>query len=212
MTNRITIGILNIQGDIEENAASVKQSMEEMGIEGKVILVKDLSNLDLLDGMVIPGGESTVIGTLLFLDETKKEDLKKKILNGLPVLGTCAGLILLSKRAYDKRLGETKQKLLELLNVTVERNAFGRQHNSFETHLSIPSIGNESFKGVFIRGPIITQHGSDVKVLSMLDEKIVAVQQENILATSFHPELSGDSRIHNKLINLCVDYKKTKQV
>jgi len=210
MSKRITIGILGIQGDIEENASAVKQSMNELNIEGDVILIKELSKIDALDGLVIPGGESTVIGTLLFLDESQKEILRNKILDGLPVLGTCAGLIFLSKRTYDKRLGETKQHLLELLDVTVERNAFGRQHESFENQLSIPAIGAELFKGVFIRGPVITETGSDVEVLSKLGEKIVAVQQKNILATSFHPELADDNRFHKKLIRLCLTYNKSR--
>lgn len=210
MTKSITIGILSIQGDIEENASAVRQAMTELNIEGSVILVKKLSKIDTLDGLVIPGGESTVIGTLLFLDESQKEVLRKQILNGLPVLGTCAGLIFLSKRAYDKRLGYIKQQLLELLDITIERNAFGRQQESFESQLSIPSLGDELFKGVFIRGPVITETGNEVEILSRLEEKIVAVQQKNILATSFHPELADDNRFHKKLLELCLLYNKSK--
>jgi 5'-phosphate synthase pdxT subunit len=186
--------------------------MDELNIEGNVIPIKDMSKIDMLDGLVIPGGESTVIGTLLFLDESQKEILRNKILNGLPVLGTCAGLIFLSKRAYDKRLGDTKQHLLELLDVTVERNAFGRQYESFENQLSVPAIGDDLFKGVFIRGPVITETGNDVEVLCRLEEKIVAVQQKNILATSFHPELADDNRFHKKLIELCLSYNESKSM
>lgn len=210
MNKSITIGILSIQGDVEENVSAVQQSMDELNIEGNVITIKDMSKIDRLDGLVIPGGESTVIGTLLFLDESQKETLRNKILNGLPVLGTCAGLIFLSKRAYDKRLGDTKQHLLELLDVTVERNAFGRQYESFENQLSVPAIGDDLFKGVFIRGPVITETGNDVEVLCRLEEKIVAVQQKNILATSFHPELADDNRFHKKLIELCLSYNESK--
>lgn len=210
MNKSIIIGILSIQGDVEENVSAVQQSMDELNIEGNVITIKDMSKIDRLDGLVIPGGESTVIGTLLFLDESQKETLRNKILNGLPVLGTCAGLIFLSKRAYDKRLGDTKQHLLELLDVTVERNAFGRQYESFENQLSVPAIGDDLFKGVFIRGPVITETGNDVEVLCRLEEKIVAVQQKNILATSFHPELADDNRFHKKLIELCLSYNESK--
>lgn len=210
MNKSIIIGILSIQGDVEENVSAVQQSMDELNIEGNVIPIKDMSKIDRLDGLVIPGGESTVIGTLLFLDESQKEILRNKILNGLPVLGTCAGLIFLSKRAYDKRLGDTKQHLLELLDVTVERNAFGRQYESFENQLSVPAIGDDLFKGVFIRGPVITETGNDVEVLCRLEEKIVAVQQKNILATSFHPELADDNRFHKKLIELCLSYNESK--
>jgi 5'-phosphate synthase pdxT subunit len=212
LNKSITIGILSIQGDVEENVSAVQQSMDELNIEGNVIPIKDMSKIDMLDGLVIPGGESTVIGTLLFLDESQKEILRNKILNGLPVLGTCAGLIFLSKRAYDKRLGDTKQHLLELLDVTVERNAFGRQYESFENQLSVPAIGDDLFKGVFIRGPVITETGNDVEVLCRLEEKIVAVQQKNILATSFHPELADDYRFHKKLIELCLSYNESKSM
>jgi 5'-phosphate synthase pdxT subunit len=212
LNKSITIGILSIQGDVEENVSAVQQSMDELNIEGNVIPIKDMSKIDMLDGLVIPGGESTVIGTLLFLDESQKEILRNKILNGLPVLGTCAGLIFLSKRAYDKRLGDTKQHLLELLDVTVERNAFGRQYESFENQLSVPAIGDDLFKGVFIRGPVITETGNGVEVLCRLEEKIVAVQQKNILATSFHPELADDYRFHKKLLELCLSYNESKSM
>ena len=109
-------------------------------------------------------------------------------------------MIMLANEAHDRTMGETKQQLLGGLNITVERNAFGRQRESFEANLSIPALGNEPFRGVFIRAPIVKQVSSKVEVLSKLEDRIVAVKQENILGTSFHPELSGDARLHEYFV------------
>lgn len=138
MTPILKVGILSIQGDIEENSNAIKESFEELEIEGTIIYMKDLRDLDEIDGLIIPGGESTVIGMLLFVQGVQTDLLRKRIQDGLPILGTCAGLIMLSIRAYDKTIGETRQELLKVLDVTIERNAFGRQHESFESELDIP--------------------------------------------------------------------------
>ena len=208
---KLRIGILGIQGDIEENSDAIKEALKELQIEGSVIFLKKFADISEIDGIIIPGGESTVIGTLLFLHRVQLELLKNKIENGLPVLGTCAGLILLANKAYDRTIGETKQQLLESLNVTVERNAFGRQKDSFETQLSIPILGEDPFKGVFIRGPAITNIGENVQVLTKLDNKIVAVQQNNIIATSFHPELANDIRLHKSFLTMCLKYSNSRK-
>ena len=207
----LKVGILSIQGDIEENSNAIKESFEELGIEGGIVYIKDLSDLDELDGLIIPGGESTVIGMLLFLQGIQVDLLKKKIQDGLPILGTCAGLIILSNKAYDKTIGETKQELLKVLDVTIERNAFGRQHESFESELDIPYIGEREFNGVFIRGPAITEIGKNVEVIAKYENKIVAVRQNNILGTSFHPELANDNRFHTNLTKSMVEYNKYKK-
>jgi pyridoxal 5'-phosphate synthase pdxT subunit len=149
-----------------------------------------------------------VISILMSLKQPNWEILKYKINEGLPVLGTCAGLIILAKRVQDKTIGKTKQKLLENLDITVERNAFGRQHESFETDLDIPSIGESPFKSIFIRGPIVKEIGKDVKILAKYNDKIVAVQQNNIIGTSFHPELTEDSRFHSYFIKMVLNNKK----
>lgn len=207
----LKVGILSIQGDIEENSNAIKESFEELGIECGIVYMKDLSDLDELDGLIIPGGESTVIGMLLFLQGIQVDLLKKKIQDGLPILGTCAGLIMLSNKAYDKTIGETKQELLKVLDVTIERNAFGRQHESFESELDIPYIGERRFNGVFIRGPAITEIGKNVEVIAKYENKIVAVRQNNILGTSFHPELANDNRFHTNLTKSMVEYNKSKK-
>ncbi len=209
--DELKIGILSIQGDIEENRHSCKESLHELGIIGNIIEVKNYDEILNIDGLIIPGGESTVISILMSLKQSNWELLKQKISEGLPVLGTCAGMIILAKRVHDKTIGKTKQKLLENLDVTIERNAFGRQHESFETDLNIPLIGERPFKAVFIRGPIVKETGKDVQILAKYNDKIVAVQQNNIIGTSFHPELAEDSRIHSYFIKMIIKNKKTLQ-
>ena len=211
MNSLLKVGILSIQGDIEENSNAIKESFKELEIEGTVVYMKDLEDLEEIDGLIIPGGESTVIGMLLFLKGVQPDLIRKKIQEGLPILGTCAGLIMLSNKAYDKTIGETKQALLKVLDVTIERNAFGRQHESFESELDISYLGERKFNGVFIRGPAITEIGNDVEIIAEYDKKIVAVRQNNILGTSFHPELANDNRFHTNLVKLMVDYNKSRK-
>ena len=211
MNSLLKVGILSIQGDIEENSNAIKESFKELEIEGTVSYMQDLKDLDEIDGLIIPGGESTVIGMLLFLKGVQPDLIRKKIQEGLPILGTCAGLIMLSNKAYDKTIGETKQALLKVLDVTIERNAFGRQHESFESELDISYLGERKFNGVFIRGPAITEIGNDVEIIAEYDKKIVAVRQNNILGTSFHPELANDNRFHTNLVKLMVEYNKSRK-
>jgi 5'-phosphate synthase pdxT subunit len=120
----------------------------------------------------------------------------------MPVFGICAGMIMLSKKAKDRVIGEMDQPLLDFLDIKIERNAFGRQKDSFESDISIDKIGISKFPGVFIRAPSILEVGKDVEVLSKFNEKIVAVKQGNMLGTSFHPELTGDLSLHKYFINL----------
>ncbi len=209
MTDNIKIGVLSIQGDIEENVQACKEALNETGITGEVIEVKNYEEILDVDGLIIPGGESTVISTMMSLNQSNWEKLKQKISEGLPVLGTCAGMIILAKRVLDKTIGETQQKLLKSLDVTIERNAFGRQHESFETDLNIPIIGERPFKAVFIRGPIVKETGKDVQILSKYNDKIVAVQQNNIIGTSFHPELAEDNRFYSHFIRTILKNKKS---
>ena len=128
--------------------------------------------------------------------------MKEKIESGMPVFGICAGLILLSKKAKDRVVGETDQPLLDLLDVKVERNSFGRQRDSFESEVSLEPINIPKFNGVFIRAPSITEIGNDVEVISKFNEKIVAVKQGNILATAFHPELTSDISLHKYFVKI----------
>jgi 5'-phosphate synthase pdxT subunit len=115
---------------------------------------------------------------------------------------------MLSKRTYDKVVGETKQKLFGILDVVIERNAFGRQHESFEVDLEIPVLGKEPFRGIFIRSPVVNNIGESVTILTKLNDKIVAVKQNNIIGTSFHPELSADRRLHELFIKDILEFRK----
>ena len=198
--SNIKIGVLGIQGDIEENILSTAEALKNLNLQGTVESVRYSESIAELDGLILPGGESTVIGNLLSIQGNIFQTIKKKITEGMPVLGTCAGLIMLSKRTYDKVVGETKQKLFGVLDVVIERNAFGRQHESFEVDLDIPILGKEPFRGIFIRSPIINNVGESVNILTKLNDKIVAVKQNNIIGTSFHPELSSDRRLHELFI------------
>jgi 5'-phosphate synthase pdxT subunit len=198
------IGVLALQGAIEEHMAMTKLAFKEMGVDGYVRLVKTVEDVNAIHGLIIPGGESTVIGRLSSLNQTLQV-IKKRIYDGMPVLGTCAGLVLLAKKVYDRVLGETSQPTLNVMDAVVERNAFGRQRESFEAELEIPTIGEKKFKGVFIRAPAVREAGPQVKVLSRLGNVIVAVQQGSMIGTAFHPELTEDTRIHQLLINMVIN-------
>ena len=197
----LTLGVLSIQGDVLENILSVKAAIDALDIDGTVTSVKTPDEISKVDGLIIPGGESTTIGRLSVANGAMKI-LKEKIEQGMPVLGICAGMILLSKNAQDKVVGKIDQPLLDILDIKLERNSFGRQRESFESDISLNSIGIPSFNGVFIRAPSISDVGSDVEVLSKFNEKIVAVKKNNIIGVSFHPELTSDISLHKYFVNL----------
>jgi 5'-phosphate synthase pdxT subunit len=163
--------------------------------------------MERIDGLILPGGESTVQSSLAAIQRSLPV-LKKRVADGMPVLGTCAGMIMLSKRAYDRVVGETKQKTIGSLDIVIERNAFGRQNDSFEVDLKIDMLGKSPFRGVFIRAPAVSEVGKDVEAIARHGGKIVAVKQKNIIGTAFHPELSGDARMHRQLVRMIADYKR----
>src|SRR5690349_11432958 len=167
----LSIGILAVQGDVLENVMATKMSLDELGMDGMVNEVKTPEQINDLDGLIIPGGESTVIGTLSLVNGSLKK-IKENIANGMPVFGICAGLILLSKRAKDRVVGEMDQPLLDFLDVKIERNAFGRQRDSFESEISMEKIGISKFPGVFIRAPSIIETGKDVEVLRSEERRV----------------------------------------
>ena len=202
----VIIGVLGFQGDIEENVAATKDALQDLQVEGSIELVRYPEEAEKVDGLILPGGESTVQSTLAAIQRSLPV-IKKRISEGMPVLGTCAGMIMLSRRAFDRVIGDTKQNLIGNLDVVIERNAFGRQGDSFEADLDIGMLGKEAFKGVFIRAPAVSEVGKDVEVIAKLNNKIVAVKQKNIIGTSFHPELSGDSRMHRHFVKMAVDLK-----
>ena len=199
--SKIQIGILAVQGDVTENFLATMASMSELGIDGTVVQVKTIEQISELDGLIIPGGESTVIGQMSLVNGGLKK-IKEKIESGMPVFGICAGMIFLSKNSKDKVVGKVEQPLLDVLDVKIERNSFGRQKDSFEAKISMDPVGISSFNGVFIRAPSVSETGSDVEVLAKFTEKIVAVKQGNILATAFHPELTRDISLHKLFVKL----------
>lgn len=182
----ISIGILDLQGDVSEHFEATIKALNNMDVEADVLKVKTVADLLICDGLIISGGESTVIGKLM-----EKTSLRTAIIQkNIPVLGTCAGMVLL---ATDT---DYEQPLLGLINMKVKRNGFGRQKASFEREIEI--FGSK-YEGVFIRAPYIEQL-NDGKVLARVNDKIVAVSSGKHVATAFHPELTDDSRIHEYFI------------
>jgi len=197
---------LAIQGDVQENILSTRKALDDLGIDGTVTDVKTADDVRKLDGLIIPGGESTTIGQLSLVNSSLRI-IKEKIEGGMPVFGICAGLILLAKTANDRVVGKTNQPLLDLLEIKIERNSFGRQRESFEAEIAMDSINIPQFRGVFIRAPSVSEVSSDVEVLSKFNEKIVAIKKGNIIGTSFHPELTKDVSLHKYFINLVKNSK-----
>ena len=197
----LNFGVLSIQGDVLENILSVKAAIDALGIDGTVTAVRTPDEISKVDGLVIPGGESITIGHLSTINGSLKI-LKDKIEQGMPVLGICAGMILLSKTVNDKIVGKIDQPLLNILDIKLERNSFGRQRESFESDISLNSIGIPTFNGVFIRAPSISDVGSDVEILSKFNGKIIAVKKNNVIGVAFHPELTSDISLHKYFVNL----------
>ena len=195
------VGILALQGDVTENFIATMAALHDAGIDATVSQVKTPDQISKLDGLIIPGGESTMMGQLSMVNGAMNA-LKEIIDGGTPVFGICAGMILLSKNSTDRVMGSTEQPLLDILDVEIERNSFGRQKDSFQAEISLDPIGISSFQGVFIRAPAILTSGSNVEVLSKFNEKIIAVKQGNILATSFHPELTQDISLHKHFVEM----------
>jgi len=197
----LTVGVLSIQGDVQENILSAKTAINELGIDGKVIDAKTPEELSQLDGLIIPGGESTTIGQLSLVNGSLKI-IKEKIEGGMPVLGICAGMIMLSNTVNDRVVGKIDQPLFGIFDIKLERNSFGRQKKSFESDISLESINIPKFNGVFIRAPSVSDVGSDVEVLSKFNNRIIAVKKGNVIGTAFHPELTNDTSLHKYFINL----------
>ena len=175
-----TVGVLALQGDFEAHA----RVLEGLGAQPR--LVRAAADIEGIDGLIIPGGESTTM-TLGIQREGLARPLKDFVARGHPTLGTCAGLIMLDREHLD------------VLDVLAERNAFGRQVKSFESDVDLDGLG-ERFRAVFIRAPWVADHGAGVRVLAEVEGHPVAVQQGNILAVAFHPEIEGDTRLHEWLL------------
>ena len=206
MSKLVRIGVLAIQGDVREHMHALS------ALGAQVIGVRRPRELDDVDALVIPGGESTTMDKLVRAFDLQ-EPLRKRIADAMPVYGSCAGMIMLADRIADAR---PDQDTLGGLDITVRRNAFGRQVDSFEEELHIPRIAGattapeghlQTFKAVFIRAPWVDEMGESVEVLATVETgpaqgRVVAVQQGNLLATSFHPEVTGDHRIHEYFMQM----------
>lgn len=189
----VKVGVLALQGAFREHVKSLKACGAE------VVEVRMPHDLDEIAGLVIPGGESTTIGKLLIEWEIMAP-LKNRALQGMPIWGTCAGLILLCDDIV-----KSNQPRIGLLHATVKRNAFGRQRESFETDIALSACGQAliaPFHAVFIRAPLIEKVESDVQILGQINDRIVMVRQKNLLASSFHPELTNDLRLHQYFLNM----------
>lgn len=184
------IGVLALQGAFREH----REVFEALG--ATCVEVRTPSDLVAVDALVLPGGESTTITRLLDTSGVR-EPLVDRLRDGLPAFGTCAGLIVLARTVID---GRPDQEPLGAIDVTVRRNAYGTQAQSFEADLDIRGISSGSFPGVFIRAPVITEHASDVEVLAEHDGAPVLCRQGGVWVSTFHPELSGDLRVHQRFL------------
>ncbi|MBI2445493.1 pyridoxal 5'-phosphate synthase glutaminase subunit PdxT [Candidatus Micrarchaeota archaeon] len=188
------IAVLGLQGAVFEHITATSRAMQTLGLFGDARWAKNRAEVEAADGVIIPGGESTTICNLI-----EKSGLRDLLLQK-PVFGTCAGLVLLAKQG-DGQVEKTGQRLLERMDFAVNRNAFGRQRESFQTDIEFESnaghdLQTRPFPGVFIRAPAIEKTWGDCHVLARLDGKIIAAEQGDCLATAFHPELTDDTRIH----------------
>jgi 5'-phosphate synthase pdxT subunit len=190
------IGVLALQGAFREHL----RTLDAIGVEG--VPVRLPSDLEGVSGLILPGGESTTMRKLI-----DRWALRQPILalasSGAPLFGTCAGMIVMARE-----IAGGEDPVLPLLDVTVERNAFGRQLDSFEAELPVPILGDQPVHGVFIRAPVIERAGPDVDVLARLDDgRVVAVRERNIIATSFHPELAGETRFHRLVATMASEHE-----
>ena len=185
----LTAGVVAVQGDVAEHAAAIRRAADRHGESVAVETVRTAGTVPDCDLLLVPGGESTTISGLL-AEERIDEELRAFAAAGKPMLVTCAGLIVASRDADDDRVAT-----LSVLDITVDRNAFGRQADSFEADLDVAGL-DEPFPAVFIRAPVVDDVGEGVEVLAGVDGRPVAVRQDNVVGTAFHPELTDDARIH----------------
>jgi len=197
---RLKIGVLALQGAVSEHVEALEKAMKKLGLEGEVVIVRKRENLNDILGLVIPGGESTTINRLM-LKIGIREKIIKLAKGGLPILGTCAGAILLAKKGDEqvKRTGT-------ILEMEVLRNAYGRQVNSFEVDVKISELGSKFFRTVFIRAPAIKKVWGETKIWIRYKNEIIGVKKNNILALTFHPELTDDLRIHQYFIKTVLKF------
>jgi 5'-phosphate synthase pdxT subunit len=198
MVREIYIGVIGIQGAVFEHIISMRNVLDETNTPGKVFTVNKKEEIDNIDALLIPGGESTTISKILLKSDLYNAIFKRLEEKNLPIMGTCAGCVLLASKISN----DSKDiKLLNALEMQVKRNAFGRQVESFEKNVNIEGFLNP-YNAVFIRAPVIEKVWGGCKIMAKIGKKIVMAQQDNILAISFHPELTNDLRIHKYFLDM----------
>jgi len=198
MVRKISIGVLGIQGAISEHIVSMEHVLKETNMLGEVVVINHKREINDINALIIPGGESTTISRVLHKSDLYTDISKRIEEDNLPVMGTCAGCVILAKEITDN---SNDVKLLNAMNMQVERNAFGRQKESFEKTIYIKDFSSP-YDAVFIRAPVINKIWGKCKILAKVDKKIVMARQDNILAISFHPELTRDFRIHKYFLDM----------
>ncbi|RLF60478.1 MAG: pyridoxal 5'-phosphate synthase glutaminase subunit PdxT [Thermoplasmata archaeon] len=192
----VKIGVISVQGDVSEHISAMERAMEIYGFDGSVVAVRRLKDIEGSDAVVIPGGESTTISRIMKIEGLKDWIVKRGEENQIPIMGTCAGCVILAKKIDS---GEVYS--LELMDMEVKRNAFGRQRESFETMVEV--VGFEKpFHAVFIRAPVIEKVWGNCKAIAKFENKIVGALQGKKLALSFHPELTEDFRFHRMFLEM----------
>ncbi len=193
------VGVISVQGAFPEHLAAVERALRALGMKGSAVVVRRLPDLRDIDAVIIPGGESTTISKLLV-----RFRLYDRIIEmaheGAPLMGTCAGMVLLAKEGDDE-VANTETKLLGLMDMAVDRNSFGRQRESFEAPLDIEGL-DSPFPGIFIRAPIARRVWNGCRALSTRPEGVVMAKQDNLIALAFHPELTRDTRVHEMFLRM----------
>lgn len=185
------IGVLGFHGSVAEH----ERALERCGVVSRQ--VRSIEDLDQINGLILPGGESMALGKFLRISGLSSAIIDK-VREGFPVYGTCAGAILLAQKVYGK-----EPEILRLMNIEIERNAYGRQIDSFVTSISVPKVSGKKIKAVFIRAPKIIQIGPMVEVLAKYGSDSILVREGNLLASTFHPEMTDDTAIHRYFIKIC---------
>ena len=198
MVKKTSIGIIGIQGAVSEHIALMEKTLKETNNPGEVFIIRHKKEIDRIDALILPGGESTVISKILYKSELYDSISKRIKEKNLPIMGTCAGCVILASEMTDNI---KDIKLLSAMDMQVKRNAFGRQKESFEKNIDIKGF-SKLYNAVFIRAPVIEKIWNNCEILAELDNKIVMAKQDNILALSFHPELTEDLRIHKYFLDM----------
>lgn len=198
MVKKVSIGVIDIQGAVTEHIHSMKQTLKETNISAEVFAIREKEDIAKVNGLIIPGGESTTISRIIIKKGLYDEILKRLKQKNIAIMGTCAGCVLLSKRIIDNK---KEIKTLNAMDIEVKRNAFGSQRESFEKEIEIKGF-SKPYNAVFIRAPIIEKTYNNCNILAKIENKIIMARQDNLLAVSFHPELTDDLRIHKYFLDM----------